>query len=236
MERTVTTMRRRAVLVGLLAWAACRRREPRVSVELAPWGVAELRVDGGPNLLVGGAYLIASETGEDDPDRNYASNAGTMRDVPWTFEAEPVGSAAWRLRWRVGPLPRRFQTCSVPLDLDPTRARTWAFAEGPVVVGCADSWAAWPGTTGRYDALPQPCPLTGSRGWVGLARVPRPVAWLEATLADGTRIRRVPGPTYAEAWAVRHPGTHNLECSWAGPAGLPAGSVLDLDETLVVVR
>jgi hypothetical protein len=193
--------------------------------------ITQILLPDGRDLLggTGGYYLIGSCSGTDDPNQNVTSvgSDGRTLHAPGGCPGAPFSLAYQRLDGRtlqvtvsLGPLPRDYETLSVPLDCDRALFERFLFDSASYWVGCGARWELRAGAaaTGRFADIPRWCEIPGV-GMVGLARANRKAGWLELQAPGVAHIRRIlDAGTWVDASCAEHPGRATRKsCSCGTP-------------------
>jgi hypothetical protein len=204
------------------AKSAKKGQKSRVQSKYDNTQISEILFDG-QNIVEGeGLYIIGSETGEDRPDQNVRSpdsNGNTLfapGDWPGApFKLEVTGNNPYRIRVSIGPMPTRYNTLSLPLDLKKNLFDSFSFSGNGYEVGAGGTWQKRPGNGGRYKDVPQPAHIEG-HGNVGVAKtkINGPGFWAEVSGALAKVRRTIVGGDAKEMHFYHHPYTHNIEINF----------------------
>lgn len=202
--------------------------------------ISTIQIDG-VELTVGeGFYVIGSETGEDRPDQNVRSpdSDGNTLFAPgdWPgapFNLEITGSNPYHIRLSIGPMPTKYATLSVPLDLHKGLFDSFSFSGSGYRVGAGGTWEQRDGNSGRYADVPQPAYIEG-HGHVGVAetQISGPGFWAEVSGAQARIRRTVLGGDATQMLFYHHPYTSNIEI---GFGGVSKGGHVYHEETLEIL-
>lgn len=192
-------------------------------------------------LTVGeGFYVIGSETGEDRPDHNVRSpdsdgqnlySPGDWKGAP--FSLKITGNNPFFVNLTIGPMPTKYATLSVPLDLAKGLFDSFSFSGSGYEVGAGGTWQKKQGNSGKFKDIPQPAMIPG-HGPVGVAKtaIKGPGFWAEVSGGLAKIRRTVLSGNAKEMHFYHHPYTHNIEINFGS---VSKGSVVTHHEKLEVL-